>query len=134
MTNRLNHIKQREAYRPIAPICLSDDADRWFHGCLPDPYMLYFSQVTTDQLKAVTHVDGSARVQTVTRAQNAGMADLLTAFRNRTGFSVLCNTSLNVKGGGFINRTSDLIRFGEDRGLDGYVVNNTFATRRTRYW
>lgn len=131
MTNRLNYLKQREPYRPIAPICLAADADKWFDGSLPDPYMLYFSQVTTDRLKAVTHVDGSARVQTVTHAQNAGMADLLTAFRKRTGFSVLCNTSLNFKGRGFINRTSDLICFGEDRGLDGYVVNDTFATRRT---
>lgn len=127
---RLNSIKQREGYRPIAPICLEADAHRWFNGALPDPHMLYFSDVRTDELQAVTHVDGSARTQTVTPEQNPQMARLLTAFKERTGYSVLCNTSLNYSGRGFINRTSDLVDYGEKHGLDGYVVNGTFATRR----
>ena len=131
MTTRLNKIKQREDYRPIAPICLESEAGRWFSGSIPDPYMLYFSTVTTDELAAVTHVDGTARVQTVTAEQNAPMAELLTAFRERTGFGVLCNTSLNFSGRGFINRTSDLISYGEEHGLDGYVVEDRFIRRRT---
>lgn len=129
MTTKLNKIKQRESYRPIAPICLESDAARWFEGSIPDPYMLYFSTVTSDDLAAVTHVDGTARVQTVTPEQNAPVAQLLTAFRERTGFSVLCNTSLNFSGRGFINRTSDLIEYGEEHGLDGYVVENRFIRR-----
>ncbi|MEV7773841.1 carbamoyltransferase C-terminal domain-containing protein [Kitasatospora sp. NPDC086791] len=129
-TTRLNRIKQREGYRPIAPICLEEDADRWFRGSVPDPYMLYFSQVRSEELRAVTHVDGTARAQTVTPEQNPEMARLLGAFRELTGFSVLCNTSLNFSGRGFINRTSDLIRYGEEHGLDGYVVGDTFAVRR----
>ncbi|QDY77298.1 carbamoyltransferase C-terminal domain-containing protein [Streptomyces qinzhouensis] len=129
-TTRLNSIKQRESYRPIAPICLEEDAHQWFEGAIPDPYMLYFSTVRSDALRAVTHVDGTARVQTVTPAQNPAMASLLTAFRDITGFSVLCNTSLNFSGRGFINRTSDLIQYGEQHGLDGYVVEDTFITRR----
>ncbi|GAA5198344.1 nodulation protein U [Rugosimonospora acidiphila] len=132
MLKRLNTLKQRETYRPIAPICLAQDAPRWFSGSIPDPYMLYFSQVTTDELTAVTHVDGSARVQTVTREQNSAMADLLAAFRDLTGFSVLCNTSLNFSGRGFINRTSDLLQYGEEHGLDGYVIGDSFVTRRRR--
>ncbi|PPK65221.1 carbamoyltransferase C-terminal domain-containing protein [Actinokineospora auranticolor] len=128
---RLNTIKQREPYRPIAPICLAGDADRWFAGGLPDPFMLYFTDVRTDALKAVTHVDGTARVQTVTPEQNPGIARLLTEFRALTGYSVLCNTSLNFSGRGFINRTSDLITYGEQHGLDGYVVNDLFATRKS---
>ncbi|OZM71762.1 proline dehydrogenase [Amycolatopsis antarctica] len=129
-TRRLNAIKQREGYRPIAPISLESEAARWFEGTIPDPYMLYFSQVRSGELAAVTHVDGTARVQTVTREQNPALAALLTAFGDRTGFSVLCNTSLNFSGRGFINRTSDLIEYGEQHGLDGYVVEDTFVTRR----
>lgn len=130
-TARLNKIKRREDYRPIAPIALESDAHKWFVGSVQDPYMLYFNHVTTEELKAVTHVDGTARTQTVTRRQNACIADLLEAFRELTGFSVLCNTSLNNNGRGFINRTSDLLTYGEEYGLDGYVINESFVTRRT---
>ncbi|MEU0687819.1 carbamoyltransferase C-terminal domain-containing protein [Streptomyces uncialis] len=129
-TVRLNKIKQRESYRPIAPICLEQDAGRWFGGGVPDPYMLYFSQVGSSELRAVTHVDATARTQTVDPAANPEMAGLLTAFGALTGFSVLCNTSLNYSGRGFINRTSDLIAYGELHGLDGYVVNDAFITPR----
>lgn len=131
-TVRLNKIKQREGYRPIAPICLEADADKWFVGSVQDPYMLFFNQVTSDDLKAVTHVDGSARTQTVTRERNAAMVDVLEAFKEITGYSVLCNTSLNFSGRGFINRTSDLLKYGEEHGLDGYVINDTFVTPRAR--
>ncbi|WP_371622780.1 proline dehydrogenase [Streptomyces sp. NBC_01116] len=129
-TDRLNKIKQRESYRPIAPICLEQDAGRWFSGGVPDPYMLYFSQVESRELRAVTHVDGTARTQTVHPTANPEMAKLLSAFRELTGFSVLCNTSLNYSGRGFINHSSDLIAYGELHGLDGYVVNDTFITPR----
>nr|WP_234326049.1 carbamoyltransferase C-terminal domain-containing protein [Streptomyces sp. NRRL S-495] len=129
-TARLNRIKQRESYRPIAPICLEQEAGRWFGGGLPDPYMLYFSRVESADLRAVTHVDGTARTQTVDPAANPAMGELLTAFGELTGFSVLCNTSLNYSGRGFINRSSDLIAYGELHGLDGYVVNDVFVTPR----
>ena len=57
--------------------------------------------------------------------------ELLAAFGDLTGFSVLCNTSLNNNGRGFINRTSDLFAYGEKHGLDGYVINETFVTPRS---
>jgi len=129
-TVRLNKIKRREDYRPIAPIALESDAHKWFVGSVQDPYMLYFNHVTSDELKAITHTDGTARTQTVTRERNARIVDLLEAFRDLTGVSVLCNTSLNNNGRGFINRTSDLIKYGEEYGLDGYVINDTFVTPR----
>jgi predicted NodU family carbamoyl transferase len=129
-TVRLNKIKRREEYRPIAPIALESDAHKWFAGSVQDPYMLYFNHVTSDELKAITHVDGTARAQTVTHERNPVVASLLEAFRDITGFSVLCNTSLNNNGRGFINRTSDLIEYGEKHGLDGYVINDTFVTPR----
>lgn len=90
---RLNQIKQREQFRPIAPVCLRDDAARWF-GCVGEsPYMPFTHRATTDALAAVTHVNGTARLQTVTAATNAPLHNLLIAFKERTGYGVLCNTS-----------------------------------------
>ncbi|VVE59555.1 carbamoyltransferase C-terminal domain-containing protein [Pandoraea sputorum] len=126
---RLNDIKQREPFRPIAPICLEEDVHTHFDLQRPSPHMLYFAKVKTDALQAVTHVDGSARVQTVNRDQNAPITELLRAFRHRTGFGVLCNTSLNFHGSGFINRTSDLVRYSEQAGLDGFVVQGQLFMR-----
>lgn len=85
--------------------------------------MLYTYQVTTDALAAVTHVNGTARVQTVTPASNKSLYNLLTAFRARTGYGVLCNTSLNFSGKGFINNIRDLDTYTVQRGLDGFVID-----------
>lgn len=123
---RLNAIKKREGFRPIAPILMEDELDRLFAHHGPSPHMLYFQTVKTDALKAVTHVDGSARAQTVTAEQNAEMYELLSAFKQRTGYGVLCNTSLNFNGNGFINRMSDLVKYARDTGLDGFVAGDTF--------
>jgi hydroxymethyl cephem carbamoyltransferase len=128
--DRLNHIKQRESYRPIAPVCRVEDLAAAFVESFEDPYMLYFRNVRNPELAAVTHVDGSARAQTVTRAQNAPLYDLLTAFAARRGIGVLCNTSLNFKGYGFINRMSDLARYCEDRGVRHMVVGDTWFSAR----
>lgn len=119
---RLNEIKQREQFRPIAPVCLQGDAERWF-GCNHEsPYMLFTHRATTSALPAVTHVNGTARIQTVTSATNKHLHDLLFAFKARTGYGVLCNTSLNFNGKGFINNISDLDTYAVKHGLDGFVV------------
>jgi hydroxymethyl cephem carbamoyltransferase len=94
--------------------------------------MLYFSKVRTAALKAVTHVDNSARVQTVSEQDNAELYGLLMAFKKITDFGVLCNTSLNFNGRGFINRTSDMIEYCDSRKLDGFVVNGNFYSRKGR--
>jgi predicted NodU family carbamoyl transferase len=120
---RLNMIKQRDQFRPIAPACLSEDALRWF-GCDEEsPYMLYTYKATTDALAAVTHVNGTARIQTVTPTSNRDLHGLLAAFKARTGYGVLCNTSLNFNGRGFINNITDLDAFTVQHGLDGFVVD-----------
>src|SRR5579871_910639 len=124
MHQRLNKIKNREGFRPIAPVCLEEDVSEYFDWKGPSPYMLYFQWVKTDRLKAITHVNNSARVQTVNNQENPRMCDLLRAFKKRTGFSVLCNTSLNFKGKGFINRMSDLSRYARETELDGFVVGD----------
>lgn len=119
---RLNEIKQREQFRPIAPVCLEEDAARWFNCDHPSPYMLYTYIATTDALAAVTHVNKTARLQTVSPQSNRKMYDLLTAFKKRTGYGVLTNTSLNFKGLGFINQIDDLSTYVINHKLDGFVV------------
>ncbi|MCA8318571.1 carbamoyltransferase C-terminal domain-containing protein [Burkholderia cepacia] len=122
--DRLNAIKQRESFRPIAPMCLEERATEYFdlHG--PSPHMLYFARVKRDSLKAVTHVDGSSRPQTVNPSQNPKVHALLKAFEAVSGVGALCNTSLNFNGAGFINRTSDLARYARETGLDGFVARD----------
>jgi predicted NodU family carbamoyl transferase len=127
---RLNEIKQREQFRPIAPVCLQDDAEKWF-GCVHEsPYMLFTHRATTDALAAVTHVNGTARIQTVTSTANKPLHDLLVAFKSRTGYGVLCNTSLNFNGKGFINNMSDLDAYAVGHGLDGFVVERRAYLRK----
>lgn len=119
---RLNKIKQREQFRPIAPVCLEEDAVRWF-GCDRDsPFMLFTYYAKTSVLAAVTHVNGTARIQTVSPMTNQNLHGLLRAFKKRTGYGVLCNTSLNFKGRGFINNLSDLSTYTIEHQLDGFVV------------
>jgi predicted NodU family carbamoyl transferase len=120
---RLNVIKQREQYRPIAPVCLEDDAKILFDCDHPSPYMLYTCFASTDSLKAVTHANGTARIQTVSPESNSPLCDLLQAFKLRTGYGVLCNTSLNFNGRGFINNISDLASYTIKHSLDGFVVD-----------
>jgi len=94
--------------------------------------MLDFQMVRSPQLQAVTHDDGSARVQTVNAEQNLPLYELLRAFTKLTGAGVLCNTSLNFPGNGFINRMSDLVRFTIERDLDAMVVDNRLYEHRQR--
>jgi hydroxymethyl cephem carbamoyltransferase len=127
--DRLNEIKQREGYRPIAPCCRVEDLGKVFDADFEDPYMLYFRMVTSDRLAAVTHVDGTARCQTVSRESNTRLHDLLTAVAERSGIGALCNTSLNRKGFGFINKMSDLQRYCLRRLVDDMVVHDTWFQR-----
>lgn len=120
---RLNKIKQREQFRPIAPVCLEADAGKWFGCDQSSPYMLYTHRVRTDALAAVTHVNGTARIQTVSAESNRDLYDLLIAFKERTGYGVLCNTSLNFHGRGFINTMVDLAIYACEYNLDGFVVD-----------
>jgi len=119
---RLNEIKQREQFRPIAPVCLEEDSARWFGCDRPSPHMLYTQTVATAELAAVTHVNRTARIQTVSATSNPNLHGLLLAFKARTGYGVLCNTSLNFKGKGFINSMSELSAYAIEHGLDGFVV------------
>jgi predicted NodU family carbamoyl transferase len=120
---RLNEIKQREQFRPIAPVCLEEEAAKWFGCDHASPFMLYTHRVRTEALAAVTHVNGTARIQTVSAVTNRNLYELLIAFKARTGYGVLCNTSLNFKERGFINQIADLSAYAVKHKLDGFVVD-----------
>ena len=92
-------IKFRESFRPFAPAVLADKASDWFEIDRESPYMLLVCQVKEGRsIPAVTHVDGSARLQTVTREAHPEFYDLIADFDGRTGCPVLINTSFNVRG------------------------------------
>jgi carbamoyltransferase len=100
MQQRLNAIKDREDFRPVAPVVMEEHAGEWFTGAKPSPFMLFVYDVApdkADRIPAVRHVDGTARIQTVNRGQNPLYYDLLRAFRDRTGVPVLVNTSFNTR-------------------------------------
>jgi carbamoyltransferase len=92
-------IKFRESFRPFAPACLAEKSGEWFDIDRESPYMLLVCQVREGRdVPAVTHVDGSARLQTVTPEAHREFYDLITEFDRRTGCPVLINTSFNVRG------------------------------------
>jgi hydroxymethyl cephem carbamoyltransferase len=119
---RLNEIKQREQFRPIAPVCLEEEAVRWFGCDHSSPHMLYTCLARTNALAAVTHVNKTARLQTVSCDTNRRLYELLLTFKKRTGYGVLCNTSLNFNGRGFINKIDDLSAYVIMHNLDGFVI------------
>jgi carbamoyltransferase len=91
-------IKLREKFRPFAPAVLEEHLDAFFTGAVPDPFMAQVYPVREDKraiIPAVTHVDGTGRLQTVSRDTNPLFWDLIRAFERRTGVPVLLNTSFN---------------------------------------
>lgn len=121
---RLNAIKSRDNYRPVAPICVEEVAHKYFVGPLPSKYMLSFHHCISPDLPAVTHVDGSARLQTVASSDHPSLYRLLQTYDSLAGVPVLCNTSLNFPGLGFINRMSDLLYFVRERRVEAFVVGD----------
>ncbi len=93
-------IKFRESFRPFAPTVLEERARDYFDFDRPSPFMLFVADVCIDHkmIPAVTHVDGSARLQTISRDQNPLFYDLITEFDRQTGCPVMINTSFNVRG------------------------------------
>ena len=101
MQQRLNQIKDREDFRPVAPVVLEEEAGNWFVDGGVSPFMVFVYDVRpdkADRIPAVRHVDGTARIQTINRAQNPAYYDLLKAFAARSGVPVLINTSFNTRG------------------------------------
>lgn len=126
MKDRLNErVKHRESFRPFAPACPAEVASDWFDGPMPSPWMLFAARVRPEKqhlLGAVTHVDGSARLQTVDHNENPLFHKLLHAFGSRTGVPVLVNTSFNVAGEPVVATAEHAVRCFLSTGIDVLVV------------
>jgi carbamoyltransferase len=124
--DRLNAIKKRAAYRPFAPTVLAEHATEWFMSA-GDPFMNRVATVRrcrTDRIAAVTHHDGTARVQSVA-ADHQGLRDLLQHFHNQTGLPLLLNTSFNRKGTPILRTAEQAVPAAADLGLDAVAVGDT---------
>jgi carbamoyltransferase len=110
---KLNDIKGREQFRPVAPMVLAERADAIFEGGpIPSPFMLFTHRVRdgwAERIPAVVHVDGTARIQTVDREQEPLMARCLERFEARTGVPVVVNTSLNTAGRPMVDDPRDAL-------------------------
>lgn len=127
MQERLNAIKDREDFRPVAPVVLEEVADDWFVDARRSPFMLFVNDVRADRgdrIPAVRHVDGTARIQTVTRDQHPLYYDLLHAFAARTGVPILVNTSFNTRGEPVVCTPRDAIECFWTSPLDALVIGS----------
>ena len=112
MKNLLNKIKQREWWRPVAPIILTDALKEWCEPCLESPYMLHAVKIKNNKIKlvpAVLHFNNSARIQSIDASSS--MYNLLLQYYQVTGIPLICNTSLNDKGEPIINTYDELMNF-----------------------
>jgi carbamoyltransferase len=115
MQDLLNEIKRREPYRPVAPICLIERASEVFDPGGHDPFMLFQHDVRPSwkaRIPAVCHVDGTARLQTVSEKDEPVVHELLRCYEQLSGIPVLCNTSANYPGRGFFPSVADAFRWG----------------------
>jgi carbamoyltransferase len=130
---RLNDVKGREHFRPIAPVVLEERADALFDGQLPSPYMLFTHRVRPEwrrRIPAVVHVDGTARIQTVDRSEEPLVAQLLDEFERRTGVPVLVNTSLNTRGRPMVDSPEDALECFGSSPVDLLAIGPFVMTRR----
>ena len=148
MQKNLNlKVKYRESFRPFAPSVLKDDLSLWFDINVDSPYMLLVAKINSDkkikmkeehqklfgidllnikrsEIPAVTHVDYSARVQTVTKDTNGRYYDLISKFKEKTGCPVIVNTSFNVRGEPIVNSPTDAFNCFMGTDLDYLVIGN----------
>lgn len=130
---RLNDVKGREQFRPVAPMVLADRAAEIFtDGPLPSPYMLFVHTVRPhwrDRIPAAVHVDGTARIQTVDPATQPRLGRTIEAFAARTGLPVLINTSLNTAGRPMVDDPRDALELFGSAPVDALVLGPHLVLR-----
>jgi len=129
-------IKFRENWRPFAPSCLIEEAGSYFEGCTEAPFMIVTYEVKADKrclIPAVTHVDNSARVQTVSEPTNPRFYGLIKEFGRRTGVPVIMNTSFNLKGEPIVCTPQDALKTFYSSGLD-FLVLGDFVVAKDPAW
>jgi carbamoyltransferase len=122
-------IKLREDFRPFAPSVLEEHYNKYFDTNQPSPYMSRIMPVTSDKIPGVTHVDGTARIQTVSKQQNEKYYSLIKEFGNLTGIPMLLNTSFNSQEP-IVETPEDAIATFNKCGLDILVIGN-YIVRKT---
>ena len=136
---RLNDVKGREQFRPVAPMVLAERAAEIFDGQIPSPYMLFTHRVHpswVERIPAVVHVDGTARIQTVDAADEPVVARMLQHLERRTGVPVVVNTSLNTAGRPMVDDPRDALEcFGsapvDVLALGPFLIRRATFTART---
>jgi carbamoyltransferase len=122
-------VKHREWYRPFAPVVRLEDINKYFEWNKESKWMSFCPKVKEEwreKLGAITHIDGTARVQTVTREQNEWLYDLLTKFEEKTGIGVLLNTSFNVDGKPILSTVKDAFTILEKTELDCLIIEDYY--------
>jgi carbamoyltransferase len=127
MQDRLNDIKDREDFRPVAPVVLEEEAGNWFVDAERSPFMLFVFDVRPEKagrIPAVRHVDGTARVQTINRQQHPQYYDVVAAFARKTGIPVLVNTSFNIRGEPIVCTPRDAVAAFYTSPLDALAIGS----------
>jgi carbamoyltransferase len=127
MQARLNEVKDREDFRPVAPVVLEEDAPEWFENATHSPFMLFIYDVKKDKeekIPAVKHVDGTARIQTVNEQQHPRYYELLQAFKKKTGVPVLVNTSFNTLGKPIVCTPRDAVECFWSSPFDALIIGS----------
>lgn len=131
--DRLNHrVKKRESFRPFAPSVLEDRAIEFFEMDDKSPYMLFICAVKSNKknlLPAITHIDGTARIQTISRAMNEKFYNLIKTFGDDTGVPVLLNTSFNINKEPIVETPSDAIKCFLNTDIDALLIENTLLIK-----
>jgi carbamoyltransferase len=134
--DRLNDVKGRERYRPVAPMVLLERASELFDGGpIPSPYMLFVHRVQDawrDRIPAVVHVDGTARIQTVDVADEPLVHAMISAFEHRTGLPVVVNTSLNTASRPMVDSPRDALECFGSAPIDVLAIG-PFLVQRERW-
>ena len=126
-------VKRRESFRPFAPACTAEAAHTYFELEPESPFMLMACKVREEKrsvVPSITHVDGTARLQTVTERQNPRFYRLLKAFEAKTGVPILINTSFNVRGEPIVCTPEDAYSCFSRTHMDYLVMNRYLVSKR----
>ncbi|MGN7401976.1 carbamoyltransferase C-terminal domain-containing protein [Cytobacillus praedii] len=124
----LNSIKKRQWWRPVAPIVLEEKLENWFNDSYPSPYMLHTFEIKKEKrtlIPAVSHIDYSARVQSINKNNNSELYKVLKHFYMKTGVPIICNTSLNDNEEPIINTIDEAVNFALRKGIRIIYINGT---------
>ena len=154
MQKNLNlKIKYRESFRPFAPSILREDLSEWFDIDIDSPYMLLVANINSNkmiemtkeqkklfgidklnvkrsEIPAITHVDYSARVQTITKSTNSRYYDLISKFKEKTGCPIVVNTSFNIRGEPIVNSPIDAFNCFMGTDMDYLIIGNSILDKR----